>query len=153
MAFETPHAPVSTLPAVERYRILREQLQHEDGLTTQRLSWLMASQAFLFTAYAIAVNGPERAKNALIGARQDLLLGIIPAVGLLSTVLIYIGLIAGIMAMFSIQRLARGLFDGGEASQFPPLQRGTLTRCMGLAAPLLLSPLFIVVWSLLWSGR
>jgi hypothetical protein len=153
MPSETPRAPASGLPAVERYRILREQLQHEDGLTTQRLSWLMASQAFLFTAYAIAVNGPERAKNALIGSRQDLLLGIIPAVGLLSTALIYVGLIAGITAMFSIQRLARGLFEGGEASQFPPLQRGTLTRCMGLAAPLLLSPLFIIVWSLLWSGR
>ena len=51
-----------------------------------------------------------------------------------------------------IQRLARGLFEGGEASQFPPLQRGMLTRCMGLAAPLLLPPLFMIVWSLLWSG-
>jgi hypothetical protein len=140
MLFEAPRASVSALPAVERYRILRDQLQQQDGLTAQRLSWLMASQAFLFTAYAITVNGPERAKNALIGSRQDPLLGIIPAVGLLSTALIYVGLIAGIVAMFSIQRLARGLFDGGEASHFPPLQRARLTRCMGLAASLIPFP-------------
>jgi hypothetical protein len=72
MPFETPRAPASTLPAVERYRILRDQLQHEDGLTTQRLSWLMASQAFLFTAYAIAVNGPEGSVATFDSAEKPL---------------------------------------------------------------------------------
>ena len=97
------------LSAVECYNILRDQLQHEDNLITQRLSWLMGSQAFLFTAYAIVLNGPERPKNALIGSLQDYLLGTLPAVGLLSAVLIYVSIIAGAIAMFNIHPLCAEL--------------------------------------------
>jgi hypothetical protein len=63
--------------------MLRDQLQHEDNLITQRLSWLMGSQAFLFTAYAIVLNGPERPKTALMGSLQNVLLGTLPVVGFL----------------------------------------------------------------------
>jgi hypothetical protein len=49
---------------------------------------------------------------------------IIPAVGLLPTALINIGLIAEIVTVFSIQRLAPSFFDLGEVSQVP-----LLTRC------------------------
>jgi hypothetical protein len=39
---------VSPLSAVESYRMLRDQLQHEDNLITQRLSWLMGSVIFVW---------------------------------------------------------------------------------------------------------
>jgi hypothetical protein len=142
-------APVSELSAVESYNILRNQLQHEDNLITQRLSWLMGSQAFLFTAYAIVLNGPERPKNALIGSLQDYLLGILPAVGLLSAVLIYVSIVAGVIAMVAIYRLAGHFCDA--ALRFPPLQGGKLTRYMGFASPLLLPPIFITVWLWIWA--
>ena len=147
---ESQPAPVSHLSAVESYNILRDQLQHEDNLITQRLSWLMGSQAFLFTAYAIVLNGPERPKSALIGALQDYLLGILPAVGLLSAVLIYVSIIAGVIAMFGIHRLARSFCDDA-AFRFPPLRGRKLTRYMGFASPLLLPPIFIIVWLLIWG--
>ena len=150
MPAEYQPAPVSELSAVESYNILRDQLQHEDNLITQRLSWLMGSQAFLFTAYAIVLNGPERPKNALIGSLQDYLLGTLPAVGLLSAVLIYVSIVAGVIAMVSIYRLA-GHFCDDAALRFPPLQGGKLTRYMGFASPLLLPPIFISVWLLIWS--
>ena len=147
---ENQPAPVSHLSAVECYNVLRDQLQHEDNLITQRLSWLMGSQAFLFTAYAIVLNGPERPKNAIIGSLQDCLLGTVPAVGLLSAVLIYVSIIAGVLAMFNIHRFARNLCDDA-AVRFPPLRGPKLTRYMGFASPLLLPPIFIFVWPLLWS--
>jgi hypothetical protein len=143
-------APVSELSALERYNILRDQLQHEDNLITQRLSWLMGSQAFLFTAYAIVLNGPERPKNALIGSLQDYLLGTLPAVGLLSAALIYLSILAGAIAMFNIYRFARN-FCNDAVVRFPPLRGRRLTRYMGFASPFLLPPIFIVVWFLLWS--
>jgi len=147
---EQQPAPVSHLSAVECYNILRDQLQHEDNLITQRLSWLMGSQAFLFTAYAIVLNGPERPKNALIGALQDYLLGTVPTVGLLSAALIYLSIIAGALAMFNIHRFAWNFCDDA-AVRFPPFRGSKLTRYMGFASPLLLPPIFIVVWLLLWS--
>jgi hypothetical protein len=143
-------APVSELSAVERYNILRDQLQHEDNLITQRLSWLMGSQAFLFTAYAIVLNGPERPKNALIGSLQDYLLGTLPAVGLLSAALIYMSIIAGAIAMLNIHRSARNFCDDA-AVRFPPLRGRRLTRYMGFASPFLSPPIFIIVWLLLWT--
>ena len=150
MSAEYQSAPVSRLSAVEYYNILRDQLQHEDNLITQRLSWLMGSQAFLFTAYAIVLNGPERPKNALIGSLQDHLLGTLPAVGLLSALLIYVSILAGVIAMFSIHGLSRNFCDD-TAVRFPPLRGRKLTRYMGFASPLLLPPIFIIVWLLLWS--
>jgi hypothetical protein len=147
---EQQPAEVSHLSAVECYNVLRDQLQHEDNLITQRLSWLMGSQAFLFTAYAIVLNGPERPKNELIGSLQDYLLGTVPAVGLLSAVLIYVSIIAGAIAMFNIQHFARNFCDDA-AVRFPPLRGRRLTRYMGFASPFLLPPIFIIVWLLLWS--
>jgi hypothetical protein len=143
-------APDPRLSVAECYTILRGQLQHEDNLITQRLSWLMGSQAFLFTAYAIVLNGPERPKTALIGSLQDYLLGTLPAVGLLSAALIYVSIIAGALAMFSLYRSAGNLCGDGAAG-FPPLGGRKLERYMGFASPFLLPPIFITVWLLLWS--
>ena len=142
--------PASHLSAVECYNILRDRLQHEDNLITQRLSWLMGSQAFLFTAYAIVLNSPERPKNALIGSLQDFLLRSVPVVSLLCGVLIYVSIIAGVLAMLNIHRSARN-FCSDVAVGFPPIRGRELTLYMGFASPLLLPPIFIIVWLLAWS--
>ena len=42
-----------------RYRLIRDEIVHEDGLIGQRLGWFLASQAFLLAALATA-NGGER---------------------------------------------------------------------------------------------
>ena len=44
------------LSALDSYQLFRSRIEHEDNLIIQRLSWLLASQAFLFTAYAITTN-------------------------------------------------------------------------------------------------
>jgi hypothetical protein len=131
--------------------MLRDQLQHEDNLITQRLSWLMGSQAFLFTAYAIVLNGPERPKTALMGSLQNVLLGTLPVVGFLSAALIYVSIIAGVLAMINIYRFTQSRNDVGDVDRFLPLRGKKLTRYLGFASPILLPPLFILVWTLLWS--
>jgi len=67
---------------VDRYRTIRDQIQHEDNLIVQRLSWLMAAQSFFFTGYAIIANANPQARNALLAKQQDLLFNIIPALSL-----------------------------------------------------------------------
>ena len=37
----------------EALEIIRRRLEHEDNLVNQRLSWILMSQAFLLTGYAI----------------------------------------------------------------------------------------------------
>ena len=53
------NAPVESaekISPLERYQLFRSRIEHEDTLILQRLSWLMASQSFLFTAYAIVTS-------------------------------------------------------------------------------------------------
>jgi hypothetical protein len=37
--------------------LIQARLSHEDDLINQRISWLVNSQSFLLTAYAITLNG------------------------------------------------------------------------------------------------
>ena len=56
---------------------VRRQIEHEDVLIVNRLSWLIASQSFLFTAYAIMLNGPVLTRNEHFAAHGELLVKII----------------------------------------------------------------------------
>src|SRR3954467_1632296 len=97
---------------LERYHILRDQIQHEDNLITQRLSWLMASQAFLFSAYAILLNAPERAMSEFARQQQEGLITAIPALALGSAALIYVSILAGVRALFNLHGKAERICGG-----------------------------------------
>lgn len=111
-----------------------------------RLSWLVASQSFLFTAYAIVLNAAS--PGAALAARQAQVLRLVPELGLATCGLIYLGLLAGLRVTMMLRRALRQR-PGGLAGLLP----GTgLTHALGLAAPLLLPPLFCAAWSALLAG-
>src|SRR5437660_7609612 len=72
--------------------MVRARLEHEAGLTVNRLSWLVASQSFLFTAYAITLNGVAAGPGGAMTGRQAMLCRLIPLIGVATTGLIYTGL-------------------------------------------------------------
>ena len=118
-----------------------------------RLSWLVASQSFLFTAYAIVLNGTSPAQNAALAARQHLLGNLLPALGLATCGLIYLGVLAGVRVTASLRRRFRR--RAPEEAGAEELILGSATaHALGLAAPLLLPPLFLAAWAtLLWWGH
>src|SRR5580704_3290194 len=100
--------PAQTTDALAYSDAVRRQIEHEDILIVNRLSWLMASQSFLFTAYAIILNGPTQLRTAAFQAHGELLLKIIPLLSISACVLIYLGICGAIGVMFSLRReLAR----------------------------------------------
>ncbi len=128
--------------------VIRLQLVHEDGLMVNRLSWLVASQSFLFTAYAIVLNGSTPAQGAAIAARQAELLRVLPELGLATCALIYLGVLAGVRVIAVLRRDLRP--HQSRAAGLTPLLQGTgVTHALGLAAPLLLPPLFCAAWTAL----
>jgi hypothetical protein len=144
---ELPPPDLPPLSALERYHILRDQIQHEDSLTTQRLSWLLASQAFLFTGYAIVLNGPEHAPTAFVANQRAWLLGSIPFLGFTSAALILVSIVAGVRALHHIHRLAAAVCQTAAGHRdYPPIQGTVYTRLTGLASPLLIPPIFAGVW-------
>ena len=58
---------------VRFYQAIRARIEHEDGLTVNRLSWLVGSQSFLFTAYALTLNGLAAGREGPMADRQALL--------------------------------------------------------------------------------
>lgn len=85
--------------------------------------------------------------NRFIATQRAWMLTAIPALGLSSAALIYVSIIAGVAALFRLQRRARAFcnLSFGNAG-FPPLQGAPFTRIAGLASPLLVPPIFAGVW-------
>ena len=100
----------------------------------------MASQAFLFTAYAIALNG-----SALPGKLPRR----VPSIGIVTAALIYVGIFAALRATGWIHRTFkdRGLSEGDLG--LPLLITPPRIRLFGLAAPVLLPGVFLAAWAYL----
>jgi len=141
-----PAQPPDSISPLERYQVFRNRIEHEDNLIMQRLSWLMASQSFLFTAYAIVTNGlssgPIAGGNVFI-SHLDMLARIVPIVALLNSLLIALSIWGALKA---IRELRQEYQRQGEFLKIIPLQTSRSARRLGLSAPILLPPLFIAVW-------
>jgi hypothetical protein len=131
---------------VSYYNQIRTRLEHEDGLIVNRLSWLVASQSFLFTAYAIVLNGLATPGGGAIVRQQNGLIHLLPLVGVLSTALIYAGLLAAIQAMGWLLGQFRTRIPDESVLGLPPIHTPGGIRARGLAAPALLPAVFLIVW-------
>lgn len=140
------------LPALTTYELIRHRIEHEDNLIVQRLSWLVGSQAFLYTAYAIILNGlatlPPNATPRFV-EHEKFLFKLLPLVSIGTCVLIYIGILAAVKAMAGLRATYRASI-GADAALLPTIQVDRTLRRFGLSAPLLLPPLFAAVWFVLW---
>ena len=124
------------------YELTRARLEHEDGLIVNRLSWLMASQSFLFTAYAIVTNGPVSPP----AGRTLLLLQLVPLIGVISTAIIYAGVLAAVCAMRWLLATYRVRIPDEAALGAPPIFTPPPIRRWGMAAPLFLPAVFLLAW-------
>ena len=124
--------PPNLFGPADWYRTIRDQIQHEDNLIVQRLSWLMAAQSFFFTGYAIIANASPQARNPLLAKQQDLLFNIIPGVACISDILIYCSVIAGVLALYRLRRAYATHVS--SVGGFPEIQGSPLTRCLGIAS-------------------
>jgi len=142
----TPAELSQKISPLERYQVFRNRIEHEDNLIMQRLSWLMASQSFLFTAYAIVTNGmttsPAKGGNMFVNHLLTLA-RIIPVVALLNSLLILVSILAALKA---IRELRDEYQRQPEILETIPLQTSKSARTLGLSAPVLLPLLFLAVW-------
>lgn len=128
------------------YDQVRHQIEHEDDLLTQRLSWLMASQSFLFSAYAIVLNGLKSGEKSPLESVKLDFYHFLPVAGILSTALIYASICGGVIAI----RKLRKLWDSQQVDSLslnrPPIHSSRLTFLLGQCAPRLLPLALIGMW-------
>jgi hypothetical protein len=141
---------------LDYYRIVRGQIEHEDNLVGSRISWFVTSQSFLFSAYAIIASNIQP-KPAGTGATamdaKHVLLVIIPTVAILTSVLLLLAICSGIAAMSALRAGYNTIAPKPADHLLPPIHGSTATRLTGMAAPVLLPPLFMAVWIFLLVRR
>ena len=131
------------IPALDRYRIIRDEIAHEDNLIGSRLSWFTAAQSFLLTALAI-VQGGQRSWPRI---STNYLFPLAPLVGLVSSAMILLGVLAGVAAL----RSWRAMLDRNlaEFAHFPRIRRDGWIIGLGWSAPIGLPVVFFVMWAYL----
>jgi hypothetical protein len=80
---------LESISGIRYYEIIRSQIEHEDNLINQRLSWFVAAQAFLFSAYAILLNAAPQVRLEGFATQQEILFFLIPLVAIGVSILIY----------------------------------------------------------------
>jgi hypothetical protein len=81
--------------------------------------------------------------------QERLLFQLIPVVAILTCGLIYLSIIAAVQAIRLLRQSYRSRF-GPEETALPDIMVKAPIRRLGLAAPLWLPPVFILVWLILW---
>jgi len=139
-------SPPDSIPPIQYYAIVRSQIEHEDNLVGQRLSWFVAAQSFLFTAYAITVSNLRPAEYSISSRMQHSMLIVVPLVALLTCLLLYVAIIAGLVAIANLRRLFNEHVGQPTQQGLPPIQGYRHTQLFGQAGPVLLPLIFVAAW-------
>jgi hypothetical protein len=127
--------------------LIKQRLDRETDLIFQRTAWVVGSQAFLFSAYAISLNGPRHGATPELEAKSRLLVVLIPWVSLASLCLLLVTILAGSVAWLRLHA-----HESRSDSALRSLEGGPILRMAGLAAPLLIPVAFIATWVVLLVG-
>ena len=128
--------------------ILWRRRNHQDNLIHIRLSWLIATQAFLLIAF---VNAAVNMSNPDVA----ILPKIISSVGILSTLLVYYSIIGGINTYKDVRKRLHDVIESASEEIRNSYSKTLLDRDWsdikwGGFLPCLLVPLvFIILWSFL----
>src|SRR5438477_7272111 len=125
------------------FDIIRSEIKHEDDLIGQRVSWFTASQAFLLVSLAIAHKG----ETAMPTPANNNLFPLVPIVALSSSILIFLGVIAGTMALGQWRGRLKAL--ARRHPELPYVKYETFIVPAAWSAPLLLPLVFICAWAYL----
>ena len=125
------------------FSLIQARLSHEDDLVNQRVSWLVSSQSFLMTAYAITLNGLAADASKPLAIVQRKLLELLPIVGVACVLLVCVALIGGLCAISELRRFAATKY---QKDRLFLISKPT-TQFLGVSAPVLIPLAFLVIWT------
>jgi hypothetical protein len=120
------------------------QLRHEDNLIAVRMSWLVISQSFLFGTFATLV-GLRSIADIAAGA-VNLLLILIPVVGVLLPLLVLVGAASDAMSQWRAERDRICEMPESKHLEWPRLKRWRLVTVLGHLLPIVISLGFMLAW-------
>jgi hypothetical protein len=133
----------------DRLEALRRRLEHEDDLINQRLSWLVASQAFLLTAFAISLNASPATGRPEYAAANRMLVALLPPTGIACILVLGLTVAGAVWSMAELRDMAKRISSPEDL----PIHSRTPIRRLGLAAPVLIPCIFLALWLSLIASR
>ncbi len=121
---------------------IRTRVDREDELLAHRTSWIVASQAFLLTAYSMCVVGAGAEGSNPHKKALESLLQILPWTAVTALILLYATVTASVLCVARLRR---------EATSPDPLKRlivrgQSAAWVAGFVAPLLMPGVFLLTW-------
>ena len=126
----------------QEYVLLREEIRHQDNLVNARLSWLVSSQSFLLSGFAVTLGASAQLLLPIYANVNFVLSTSLPLAGVVTIVVSYLTICAAIIRMAKIRDLAHG----SHPANLPTVQAEVGTRLLGLAGPVLIPLVFLGVW-------
>ena len=87
---EDRRKPLEDIAALERYKLARAQVEHENNLISQRITWYLTLQGFLFAALFVAVgllfDAHKFPKFEIARSYLAAAIAVLPVVGALASV-------------------------------------------------------------------
>jgi hypothetical protein len=122
--------------------LIQTRLSHEDDLVNQRISWLVNSQSFLLTAYAITLNGLAADASKPLAIVQRKLLNLLPLVGVACVLLVIVALVGGLCALAELRQFAATKY---QKDRLFLISKPT-SQFLGVSAPVLIPLVFLAIW-------
>lgn len=141
--------PPKPLPTSDFYQLIHEQISNEDSSMNQRVNWLIVSQSFFFSAFATLLSSPPKPEEGSYAELKDLLIWIIPGISLMTSILIYTGILVSLIYMADLRKSFQSYPQDNTTEHFPPIQGTTITRRLAQMPALVVPLLFICTWAVL----
>ena len=145
---ETTILPKPTSSA-ELYRIIRERIDYEENLLNQRVIWLIFSQSFLVSAYAIMLNSPPEPTTPMYGELQSCLIWLLPSLSLILSIIVYLSVISALYQIAQLRESFETYPKDDTIERFPAMNDTSFIRRLGGLPPILVPLLFIGAWAFL----
>lgn len=127
----------------DRVWLVRARLDYENSLLNQRTTWVVASQAFLLTAFGICVVGTRSSNLGSHSSPLETLVALLPWAAIFSLILLYVTIAGGLLAMARLRRA----HEPEDPFDRLILQGSRVSGLAGLAAPVLIPAVFILLWT------
>lgn len=131
------------------YQLIHEQISNEDSSMNERVNWLIISQSFFFSGFATLLSSPPHPEDGSYAELHDLLLWIIPGISLVTSILIYVGILVSLVYMGDLRKLFQTYPQDNTTEHFPPIQGRTITRRLAQMPAVVVPLLFICTWAVL----
>jgi hypothetical protein len=125
------------------YEYTVKQIEREQGLVNNRLSWMLTFQGFLFAAIALVINKDTEPTVRIVFRN------VIPAIGIAVALLALIGIHAAALSSNEIKAKWKQR-DGFQ--QYPPTFGTRKISLLGRITSYGIPTSVVVAWLLLWFG-